>query len=53
MFSNSPKGHKEVDVDFAAYARKFKVLISQMPILRQILQAERQFLIEPPREFQE
>ena len=30
MFSNSPKGHNEVDADFAVYARKVKVLISQM-----------------------
>ena len=33
----------EVDYDFAVYARKVKVLISQMPMLRQIFQVERQF----------
>ena len=43
MFSNSPEGHNEVGVDFGVYARKVKVLISQMPMLRQILQVERQF----------
>ena len=43
MFSNIPEGHNEVDVDFAVYARKVKVLISQMPMLRQIFQVERQF----------
>ena len=43
MFSNGPEGHNEVDADFAVYARKVKVLISQMPKLRQIFQMERQF----------
>ena len=43
MFSNSPEGHNEADADFAVYAIKVKVLISQMPMLRQILQVERQF----------
>ena len=42
VFSNAPEGHNEVDVDFAVYARKVKLLISQMPMLRQILQVERQ-----------
>ena len=43
VFSNSPEGHSEVDVDFAVYSRfaKVKVLISQMPMLRQIFQVER------------
>ena len=45
IFSNSPEGHNEVDVDFAVYSRfaKVKVLISQMPMLMQIFQVERQF----------
>ena len=43
MFSNSPEGHNEVDADFTVYARKVKVLISQMPMLRQIFQVGRQF----------
>ena len=43
VFSNGPEGHNEVDDDFAVYARKVKVLISQMPMLRQIFQVERQF----------
>ena len=43
MFSKSPEGHNEVDVDFAVYARKVKILISQMPMLRHIFQLERQF----------
>ena len=36
VFSNGPEGHNEVDVYFAVYARKVKVLISQMPMLRKI-----------------
>ena len=43
VFSNGPEGHSEVDVDFAVYDRKVKLLISQMPMLRQIFQVERQF----------
>ena len=51
MFSNSPEGHNEEDVDFAVYARKVKVLISQMPMLRQIFQVERQFYLRVPGNF--
>ena len=43
MFSNGLEGHNDIDVDFAVYARKVKVLISQMPMLRQVFQMERQF----------
>ena len=31
LFSNGPEGHNEVDVNFAVYARKVKVLISLWP----------------------
>ena len=52
MFANNPEGHNEVDADFAVYARKVKVLISQMPMLRHRFQVERQS-IEFPSEFKE
>ena len=39
----APRATNEVDYDFAVYARKVRVLISQMPMLRQISQVERQF----------
>ena len=54
MFSNSPEGHNEVDVDFAAYSRLQSQNIDFTDAFAQAdIPSGETILIDLPREFQE
>ena len=53
MFSNSPEGHNDVDVDFAVYAKKSQSIDFTDAYAQADIPIGKTILIELPREFQQ